>query len=126
MRGAVEVHRLAEVQGVKQGTPTMGGVLVIGAVVVSSLLWARLDNKFVWLALFTMVYLGGLGFADDYLKVTKKKSEGIHGRVKLLFQIILAAVVTGIFLTDPLLEVQARALYIPFVKTPVKIGRAHV
>src|SRR5881227_1605907 len=96
----------------------MGGVLVIGAVVVSSILWARLDNKFVWLTLFSMVYLGGLGFADDYLKVTKKKSEGIHGRVKLLFQIILAAVITGLFLTDPLLEVQARALYVPFVKAP--------
>jgi UDP-N-acetylmuramyl pentapeptide phosphotransferase/UDP-N-acetylglucosamine-1-phosphate transferase len=69
----------------------------------SSILWARLDNKFVWLALFSMVYLGGLGFADDYLKVTKKKSEGIHGRIKLAFQIILAAIITGIFLTDPLL-----------------------
>src|SRR4029453_14404210 len=90
-----------------------------GAVVVSSILWARLDNKFVWLALFTMVYLGGLGFADDYLKVTKKKSEGIHGRIKLLFQIILAAVVTGLFLTDPAVEVQARTLYVPFVKAPV-------
>jgi phospho-N-acetylmuramoyl-pentapeptide-transferase len=61
IRGAAEVHRLAELQGVKQGTPTMGGVLVIAAVVVSSILWARLDNKFVWLALFSMVYLGGLG-----------------------------------------------------------------
>ena len=119
IRGASEVHRLAEIQAVKQGTPTMGGVLVIGAVVVSSLLWARLDNKFVWLTLFSMIYLGGLGFADDYLKVTKKKSEGIHGRIKLLFQILLAAIVTGIFLTDPLLEVQARALYVPFFKTPV-------
>jgi len=81
IRGAEEVHRLAELHGVKQGTPTMGGVLVIGAVFVSSILWARLDNKFVWLALFSMVYLGALGFADDYLKVTKKKSEGIHGRL---------------------------------------------
>ena len=56
----------------------MGGVLVIGAVFVSSVLWARPDNRFVWLALFSMVYLGGLGFADDYLKVTKKKSDGIQ------------------------------------------------
>src|SRR5213595_4275635 len=118
IRSIEEVRRLAELQGVKQGTPTMGGVLVIGAVFVSSILWARLDNKFVWLTLFSMVYLGGLGFADDYLKVTKKKSEGIHGRIKLLFQIILEAIITGLFLTDPLLEVQARALYVPFVKTP--------
>src|SRR5260370_10054570 len=96
----------------------MGGVLVIGAVVLSSILWARLDNKFVWLALFSMVCLGGLGFADDYLKVTKKKSEGIHGRIKLAFQIILAAIITFIFLTDPLLEVQARNIYRPFNQNP--------
>src|SRR5213593_5090746 len=95
IREAAEVHRLAELHGVKQGTPTMGGVLVIGAVFVASVMWARLDNQFVWLALFSMVYLGGLGFADDYLKVTKKKSEGIHGRIKLAFQIILAAIITG-------------------------------
>src|SRR5881394_982803 len=119
IRGAAEVHRLAELQGVKQGTPTMGGVLVIGAVVVSSILWARLDNRFVWLALFSMVYLGGLGFADDYLKVTKKNPEGIHGRIKLVCQITLAAIITGVFLTSPLLEVQARSLYLPFIKAPV-------
>src|SRR5213075_3095991 len=124
IRGAAEVHRLAELHGVKAGTPTMGGVLVIGAVVVSSVMWARLDNRFVWLALFSMVFLGGLGFADDYLKVTKKKSEGIHGRIKLLFQIILAAIITGLFLTDPLLEVQARTLYLPFIKTPVIANRS--
>src|SRR6059036_1495404 len=92
IRGAEEVHRLAELHGVKQGTPTMGGVLVIGAVFVSSVLWARLDNRFVWLALFSMVYLGGLGFADDYLKITKKKSDGISGRFKLIFQIALAGI----------------------------------
>src|SRR5205823_999 len=97
IRGAAEVHRLAELHGVKQGTPTMGGVLVIGAVFVASVMWARLDNQFVWLALFSMVYLGGLGFADDYLKVTKKKSDGISGRIKLFCQIALAAIVTGVF-----------------------------
>ena len=119
IRGAAEVHRLAELHGVKQGTPTMGGVLVIGAVFVASVMWARLDNQFVWLALFSMVYLGGLGFADDYLKVTKKKSDRISGRIKLVCQIALAAIVAGVFLTNPVLEVQARALYVPFVKAPV-------
>lgn len=119
IRGAAEVHRLAELHGGKQGTPTMGGVLVIGSVFASSLLWARLDNRFVWLVLFCMIYLGALGFADDYLKVTKKKSDGISGRIKLVFQIALAAIVTAVFLSSPLLEVQARALYVPFVKAPV-------
>jgi phospho-N-acetylmuramoyl-pentapeptide-transferase len=119
IRGAAEVHRLAELHGGKQGTPTMGGVLVIGSVFVSSLIWARLDNRFVWLVLFSMIYLGALGFADDYLKVTKKKSDGISGRIKLIFQVALAAIVTAVFLSSPLLEVQARSLYVPFVKTPV-------
>src|SRR6201982_818581 len=74
IRQASEVHRLAELHGGKQGTPTMGGVLIIGTIFISSSLWARPDNRFVWLALFAMIYLGALGFADDYLKVTKKKS----------------------------------------------------
>jgi phospho-N-acetylmuramoyl-pentapeptide-transferase len=119
IRAAEEVHRLAELHFSKQGTPTMGGVLIIGAVFLSSFLWARPDNRFVWLALFSMLYLGALGFADDYLKVTKKKSAGISGRFKLFFQIILAVIVTAVFLTSPLLEVQARSLYLPFFKAPV-------
>ena len=119
IRQAAEVHRLAELHGGKQGTPTMGGVLIIGAVFIASLLWARPDNRFVWLVLFSMLYLGALGFADDYLKVAKKKSAGVSGRIKLVFQIALALVVTAVFLTSPLLEVQARSLYVPFFKSPV-------
>ena len=119
IRGADEVHRLAELHSSKQGVPTMGGVLVIGSVVASSIMWARPDNRFVWLALFSMVYLGALGFVDDYLKVTKKKSAGVSGRLKLVFQIALAGVVTTVFLTNPLIEVQARSLYLPFLKAPV-------
>ncbi|MEY2491538.1 MAG: phospho-N-acetylmuramoyl-pentapeptide-transferase [Verrucomicrobiota bacterium] len=119
IRTREEVRRLAKLHGGKQGTPTMGGVLVISAVVAASLLWARPDNRFVWLALFSMVYLGALGFADDYLKVTKKKSEGVSGRVKLVAQLALAVIVTIVFLSSPLLQVQARSLYLPFFKSPV-------
>jgi phospho-N-acetylmuramoyl-pentapeptide-transferase len=119
IRQASEVHRLAELHGVKQGTPTMGGVLIMGAVFISSFLWARPDNRFVWLALFAMLYLGALGFADDYLKVTKKNPSGVSGRIKLLFQFVLAGIVTAVFLTSPFLEVQARELFVPFVKSPV-------
>jgi phospho-N-acetylmuramoyl-pentapeptide-transferase len=119
IRQASEVHRLAELHGVKAGTPTMGGVLIIGTVFISSALWARPDNRFVWLALFAMIYLGGLGFADDYLKVTKKNTSGVNGRIKLLFQFILAGIITAVFLTSPLLEVQARELFVPFIKAPV-------
>jgi phospho-N-acetylmuramoyl-pentapeptide-transferase len=119
IRTADEVHRLAELHSAKQGVPTMGGVLIIGTVFLSSVVWARPDNRFVWLALFSMVYLGGLGFVDDYLKVTKKHSGGISGRLKLIFQLILACIVAVVFLTNPLIEVQARSLYLPFFKIPV-------
>src|SRR2546423_688767 len=119
IRQASEVHRLAELHGLKAGTPTMGGVLIIGTVFISSFLWARPDNRFVWLALFTMLCLGGLGFADDYLKVTKKNPSGVSGRIKLVFQFALAGIITAVFLTSPLLEVQARELFVPFIKAPV-------
>src|SRR5207244_2859181 len=119
IRQASEVHRLAELHGGKQGTPTMGGVLIIGTVFFSSVLWARPDNRFVWLALFSMIYLGVLGFVDDYLKVSKKHSGGISGRLKLIFQLGLAGIVAAVFLTNPLIEVQARSLYLPFFKIPV-------
>src|SRR3954466_2981972 len=62
IRGAAEVHRLSASKGVKKSTPSMAGVLVIGVVVVSSILWARLAITFVWLALFSMVCTRGLGF----------------------------------------------------------------
>jgi phospho-N-acetylmuramoyl-pentapeptide-transferase len=122
IRTAAEVRHLAELHGGKQGTPTMGGVLVIGAVFLASILWARPDNPFVWLAVCSMIYLGLLGFIDDYLKVTKRKSDGISGRWKLLFQLILAAGVTAFFLLNPRIEVQARALYLPFFKAPVLVN----
>ncbi len=119
IRTAAEVHRLAELHGGKQGVPTMGGVLIIGSVFIASVLWARSDNRFVWLALFSMTVHGALGFADDYLKVTKKKSDGISGRFKLAVQLGVAIVVGIVFLTHPALQVQARSLYLPFFKAPV-------
>ncbi|MBV9008069.1 MAG: phospho-N-acetylmuramoyl-pentapeptide-transferase [Verrucomicrobia bacterium] len=119
IRTAAEVRRLAELHGGKQGTPTMGGVLLIGAIFLASVLWARPDNRFVWLVLFSLLYLGILGFIDDYLKVTKKNTDGVSGRMKLLAQVVLALIVASVFLTSPLLQVQARSLYLPFFKVPV-------
>jgi phospho-N-acetylmuramoyl-pentapeptide-transferase len=116
VRTREEVNQLFELHGRKQGTPTMGGVLIIGSVVISALLWARPTNPPVWLALFTMVYLGALGFLDDYSKVTKKKSAGISGRTKLAAQFILAAIVVGIFLYGPRNAMFTTELYVPFLK----------
>jgi phospho-N-acetylmuramoyl-pentapeptide-transferase len=119
IRTKEEVHKLYELHGGKAGTPTMGGVLILGTVLVSSLLWARPDNTAVWLLLFVLAACGALGFWDDYLKVAKKNSKGVSERTKLIGQAIIALIVTNYFLLNPAIEVQARALYIPFFKDPL-------
>lgn len=119
IRTKEEVNRLFELHGKKAGTPTMGGVLLLGAAVVSSLLWARSDNSAVWLLIFVIVYCALLGFWDDYLKVAKKNSAGVSEEVKLLAQFILAAIVAAYFLLNPAINIQARALYVPFYKEPL-------
>jgi phospho-N-acetylmuramoyl-pentapeptide-transferase len=119
IRSAEEVHRLNELHGGKKGTPTMGGILLLGAVLVSTLLWARPDNSFVWLVFITALVLGGIGFYDDWLKVAKKCSDGISSRLKFLLQCVLAAGITSFFLLSPTLRDQAQALYVPFMKGPL-------
>jgi len=119
IRSQEEVHRLHELHGSKAGTPTMGGVLLLGSLVVAVLLWARPTNPLVWLCLFTVVYLGALGFIDDYLKVTKKSSDGISSRLKFALQCVLAALITAFFAWDPTLSVHASQLYVPFYKEPI-------
>lgn len=119
IRTKEEVHKLAELHGGKRGTPTMGGILLLGAVLVSTLLWARPENTFVWMALLSMIWLGALGFIDDYIKVTKKKSDGLPARLKLVGQFALAGAVTAFFLLNPATEVQARELFVPFYKEPI-------
>lgn len=76
----------------KQGTPTMGGLLIITTTIVPTLLWGNLANTYVLLTMGTMIAFGGIGFLDDYMKVRKKQSLGLIARSKLLFQILLAAV----------------------------------
>ncbi len=122
VRTKEEVHRLAELHGKKAGTPTMGGVLILGAVLVATLLWAQLSNPFIWLCLFVMIALGGLGFADDFLKVAKKKSDGVAGRVKLVVQFLVALVVTFFFLNTPEVAKTAQEIYLPFFKEPIITG----
>ena len=119
IRTKEEVNKLFELHGQKAGTPTMGGVLILATVVLSSLLWARPDNSAVWLLLFTLIYCGGLGFWDDYLKVAKKNSAGVSEGTKLVAQGLLAAIVTAFFVLNPAIQVQARELFVPFYKDPV-------
>lgn len=74
----------------KAGTPTMGGLLILLAVVSATLLWMDLSNRFVWIALATLVGVGAVGFADDWTKVTKRRSLGLTGRGKLVPQFLMA------------------------------------
>ncbi len=76
----------------KAGTPTMGGVLILGALLVGTVLWARLDNPHVWLVLFVTVAFGLVGFADDYAKVSKGSSRGVPGRVRMGVGLVIAGI----------------------------------
>ncbi len=80
----------------KKGTPTMGGVLILGSVFLSTILWARIDSVYLWLALGATMAFGLIGFADDYIKIVKKRSLGLTERQKLIGQLLTAVVVWGI------------------------------
>ena len=77
---------------VKAGTPTMGGLLIVGALLTSTLLWARLDNPFIWIVLFVTMSYGAIGFADDYAKVSKQNTAGVSGKIRLGLGFLIAAI----------------------------------
>lgn len=121
VRSAEEVHKLYELHGKKAGTPTMGGILILGSIVVSTLLWAKWDNIMVWTILFTTIGLGALGFRDDYLKISKKNSKGVSARTKLVWQtsVALVAGILMAYAVPPDEGISLRALYVPFFKEPL-------
>ena len=92
IRTAEEVHKLAELHGGKIGTPTMGGVLILGTVLVATLVCARPLNPFVAVCACTMAACGLLGLCDDYKKVKERKSDGISSRTKLGWQLVIALI----------------------------------
>lgn len=99
----------------KKGTPTMGGVLILFALAVSTLLWADLSNAYVWVVLFVTIGFGAIGFYDDYLKLTRRNHHGLAGRRKLLAQVLVAglATVAVMQIAPPAL---ANQLALPFFK----------
>jgi len=99
----------------KQGTPTMGGLLIIAAITASVLLWSDLTNKYVWVVLFATLSFGGIGFVDDYLKVVKKRSTGLRPRQKFGLQII-ASMAIGVYLYAYAGDPEAAHLSVPFFK----------
>ncbi len=75
----------------KAGTPTMGGLLILSALMVSTLAWARLDNPYVWIVLLVTLAFGLIGFADDYAKVTKQNTKGVSSRIRFGLGLLIAA-----------------------------------
>lgn len=98
----------------KRGTPTMGGSLILLSVIVSTLLWADLNNHYIWLALSVTALFGGIGFIDDFLKIRQKGSRGLPGRYKLLLQFSIMAVVMWVLFNDTSLGYSTEVFF-PFV-----------
>ena len=100
----------------KAGTPTMGGLLICVAILVPTLLWSDLSNPLVWLAILALVGFGGIGFADDYLKVVHKRNLGLTARVKFTAQICIAALIAVFLLLLRREGEYSTRLMVPFVK----------
>jgi phospho-N-acetylmuramoyl-pentapeptide-transferase len=100
----------------KQGTPTMGGLLIIASLATSVLLWSDLTNKYVWVVLFATLAFGGIGFWDDYLKVVKKHSTGLRAYQKFGLQ-IAASLAIGVYLYKFSGDHEATFLSVPFMKS---------
>jgi len=81
---------------VKRGTPTMGGVLIVGSVLISTLLWARLNGIYIWTTMIATLGFAAVGFVDDYSKMAKRRSLGLTGRQKLLAQLLIAVAVWAV------------------------------
>ena len=101
----------------KRGTPTMGGLLLVTAVVLPTLLWADLRNVYMWLAVVATILFGAIGFADDYLKIVRRQNLGLTARAKFTLQVVVALVL-GIFLV----WLSGKGMFstrttVPFVKT---------
>ncbi|MEN8243803.1 MAG: phospho-N-acetylmuramoyl-pentapeptide-transferase [Thermodesulfobacteriota bacterium] len=97
----------------KAGTPTMGGILILSAIISSSLLWADLTNSYVWVALLIICGYGLIGFTDDYLMLIKKRNKGLTALTKFFCQVVLAAVAGGLLYINPDFDTRVT---IPFFK----------
>ncbi|HQB20387.1 MAG TPA: phospho-N-acetylmuramoyl-pentapeptide-transferase [Bacteroidales bacterium] len=101
----------------KKGTPTMGGIIILSSILISVLLFNRLDNIYILLMIFTTVWLGLLGFIDDYVKVFKKNKQGISSKLKLIGQSILGLVVALVLFLHPDVVIKEKCDSTTFVQT---------
>ena len=122
LRQKSEVRELADLHSAKKGTPTMGGILILATVTISSLLWCDATNHLFLLVLGSMLFLGFVGFADDYEKVAKKNSKGIRGWQKMAAQGLLAIFVFQYLSYYSTYDDEWKRLYIPFFKSAVVVN----
>ena len=99
----------------KAGTPTMGGFLILLAIALSTLLWADLRNGYVWIVMLVTIGFGAVGFGDDFLKLTKRNSKGLPGKLKLLLEIAIASV-AAVWVMQLTAAPLADGLAVPFFK----------
>ena len=108
----------------KAGTPTMGGCLILPAILISTLLWVEVHNVFIWLIIFVMLFFGGIGFADDYLKIVGKSSKGLSAAAKFTLQVLGALFVALVLYYYPRFDLD---LNIPFFKNMApNLGFAYI
>lgn len=105
----------------KKGTPTMGGLMILIAVISSTLLWADLSNVYTWIVLFVTTGFGLVGFADDYRKLTRRSHHGISGKMRLLIQVAISAAAVFAIVTLAAPD-HASDLAIPFIKDMLPLG----
>jgi phospho-N-acetylmuramoyl-pentapeptide-transferase len=103
----------------KAGTPTMGGLLILTAALVPTLLWADLTNPYVWIAVLTTTGFGGIGFLDDYLKIVRRSHHGLRPRYKMGCQVLIAAAVGAVLLVLARQGLYSTNLVFPFFKNLV-------
>ncbi len=101
----------------KAGTPTMGGILIIISILIPTLLWANLVNPYVWIAMFSLVSFGLIGFWDDYAKVRRKQNEGLTVKQKFGLQILAALIVGFMLLTLHAQKAYSTSINVPFFKS---------
>ena len=99
----------------KKGTPTMGGLLIILSVIVSTILWSDLSNNFIWISILTIFIFGLIGFADDYKKIKTNSSNGISSKIRILFQIFFAFLITYLIISNLDSEI-SNSMTFPFFK----------
>ena len=100
----------------KAGTPTMGGLLIVGSVITSTLLWTNLRNPYVWIAMFGMMGFGAVGFYDDFTKVRRMRNLGLTARMKILLQVIVSLIIGFILLGLHAAGSYSTAVNVPFFK----------